>query len=176
MKKSNSTSMLSELLSATDLGSRRHEVPRVEGLKGKRNLSTSNASLPGELPLSLPWASPVRRQVCFAVLQPSFTQFCFILHVNVHLSNTPTMYNMCYYTLHPAVMHVCICYAYIINVGCEDSPAFTTKGVLYMLNMMIYLVQDHFLCKFILFSMVSVQLATFCFYLSLSSLFPPHFH
>ena len=59
MKRSNSTSMISDLLSYGGGPRRNFE----EGLKGKRNLSTSNASLPGDLPLSIPWSSPVRRQV-----------------------------------------------------------------------------------------------------------------
>ena len=59
MKRSNSTSMISDLLSCGGGPRRNFE----EGLKGKRNLSTSNASLPGDLPLSIPWSSPVRRQV-----------------------------------------------------------------------------------------------------------------
>lgn len=50
--------MISDLLSCGGGPRRNFE----EGLKGKRNLSTSNASLPGDLPLSIPWSSPVRRQ------------------------------------------------------------------------------------------------------------------
>ena len=34
------------------------------GLHGRRNISTSNVSLPGDIPVNtLPWASPIRRQV-----------------------------------------------------------------------------------------------------------------
>ena len=68
MKRSNSTSMIPELLQSGMVGVSMEEHRgdgNGIGLRGKRNLSTSNASLPGDLAISLPWASPIRRQVSF---------------------------------------------------------------------------------------------------------------
>ena len=86
MKRSNSTGMITDLLSVTEREGqtgRRNSIGT--GLKGKRLLSASNASLPGDVTLCLPWTSPVKLQVlrtlfCAFDLKLFLSYFMYFCH------------------------------------------------------------------------------------------------